>query len=169
MNAFGVAMALLATGAVASLGSDSEEVGVFTTLLAATVPLGLSSSVAAAIEPDDVDGTLADVVVDRAAPDFLRGVASASVVSSVVSVGVEAVSSSASDDASEDGVPEVVSVSSGASPDPAGVAGPVAVEAAVDPGPFDVWVPVEGPVEVFEPIVDESDEFGEAGLAHATP
>ena len=102
---------IVAAGDTAALGFHSKVVveGVFTTtLLAATVLLGPALSVAAGEEPGEFAGTLADVDDDRPDPDVVCGVTSARVVLPAISVGVEAVWSLTSDDASDADVAAVV-------------------------------------------------------------
>ena len=94
---------VVAVGDTAALGFDSKVVvegGLTTTSLAATVLPGPALSVAVGEEPGEFAGTSADVDGDRSDPDVLCfGVTSDPVALPVVSVGVDAVSALASDDA----------------------------------------------------------------------
>jgi hypothetical protein len=203
---------VVAFGDTGALGVDTKVFvdGVFTTTwLAATASLGPALSVPVGEEPGEFAPTLADVD-DRSDSGLLRGVTSAPVVLPVVTFGVEVVWSLACDEAADVDVaavgidwcarpvptlpgvlalffaPPILSTT----PGPANVVDPVDVETPVNPDPGDVWVPVEGPVEVFadpevvdepavlelpvallvpELLVDEPEEFEDAGSAHAIP
>jgi hypothetical protein len=97
---------VVAVDAPATLGFDSKGLveGVFTTAsLAATVLLAAMLFVAAGEEPGEFAGTTADVDDDRPDPHVLCGVTSALVDLGAVSIGLDAVGATSSDDASDAG------------------------------------------------------------------